>query len=215
MLRILFLVLLLSETLVAQTIQLQQHELNQRNGWGYITIRYPQVQDDDSFNAAVRQTVTDSADEFRKGLVEDDSSKGVAYLNGKYSANVVNNNSVISVLFEYDEYVPLAAHPWGVMVSLNYDARTHRVLALSDLFRPGSNYVSRLSKTAIASLEQRDHPEKAAIRDGAGPKASNFKVFTLTDSELILHFQQNQVAPSVVPFGAGLDPAANVSSYSS
>ena len=68
------------------------------------------------------------------------------------------------------------------------------------MFHPGSKYVKRLSRLAIASLvDHMDHPEVEAIRHGAGPVESNFKVFTLTDTALVLHFQQYQVAPGVVP----------------
>ena len=73
------------------------------------------------------------------------------------------------------------------------------MLALADLFRPGSHYVAYLSKLAIRSLEQHEYAAKEAIRHGAGPVASNFKVFTLTDTELLLHFQQYQVASGAVP----------------
>jgi uncharacterized protein DUF3298 len=125
-----------------------------------------------------------------------DRPNGEGYMEGTYTATV-QSNGIISFLFDYDEYTPGAVHPWGVMESVNYDTRNNRVIALADLFRPGSNYVVRLSRLAIASLEQRGYPR--GIRGGAGPKASNFTVFTLTDSELVLHFQQYQVAPGVVP----------------
>ena len=36
--------------------------------------------------------------------------------------------------------------------------------------------------------------DHGAIRHGAGPVESNFKVFTFTDTDLILHFPMYQVA---------------------
>jgi hypothetical protein len=39
--------------------------------------------------------------------------------------------------------------------------------------------------------------DQTAIRRGAAAVESNFKVFTLTDTDLVLHFPTNQVAASV------------------
>jgi hypothetical protein len=80
------------------------------------------------------------------------------------------------------------------MVSINYDSRTCRVLELSDLFRPGVHYLQRLSRLAIAALDQNEFADHHAIRHGAGPAESNFKVFTLTDTALVFHFHMYQVA---------------------
>jgi hypothetical protein len=102
-------------------------------------------------------------------------------------------------LFDSDEYTPGAAHPWGVMASINYDTRSGRLLTLSDLFRPDCNYLSRLSEISVHQLEQHEYAEESAIRHGAGPVEKNFQVFTLTDTELVLHFQQYQVAAGAVP----------------
>jgi hypothetical protein len=57
------------------------------------------------------------------------------YLNGSYTAAVLKNG-IVNVLIDYSEYAPGAAHPWGVMASINYDSRTCRVLTLASLFRP-------------------------------------------------------------------------------
>jgi hypothetical protein len=57
--------------------------------------------------------------------------------------------------------------------------------------------VSRLSQLAIAYLDEDQYAEHSAIRQGAGPVESNFKVFTLTDTDLILHFPNYQVAAGV------------------
>lgn len=197
------LVPLFAQSLVAQmpAIHLQEHELNQHDDWWSVKIKYPQIDGDATFNEAVSQSVTAIRDKFREELPTT-ATTGYpdygAYLNGTYTAKVLTNG-IVSVLFDYDEYTPGAAHPWGVMASVNYDTRNHRVLALADLFRPGSDYVAHLSTLAIGTLEQHEYAEKEAIRHGAGPVASNFKVFTLTDTELLLHFQQYQVAPGAEP----------------
>ena len=80
------------------------------------------------------------------------------------------------------------------MASINYDSLTCRVLTLASLFRPGVKYVSRLSQLAIAYLDQNEFADRGAIRHGAGPIERNFKVFTLTDTDLVLQFPMYQVA---------------------
>jgi Protein of unknown function (DUF3298) len=179
---------------------LQEREFNQHDDWWSIEIKYPIIEGDNTFNTAVLHHVRTMAAGFRKGLPKT-ASTGYpdygAYLKGKYTAQILKNGNV-SVLFEYEEYTPGAVHPWGVMASMNYDTRSARFLRLSDLFRPGSKYVSRLSEISIHELQQREY-EETAIRHGAGPVEKNFEVFTLTDTELVVHFQQYQVAAGAVP----------------
>jgi hypothetical protein len=117
---------------------------------------------------------------------------------GKYTAEILNSG-VISVLLDYEENASTSVHPWGVMASINYDTRSGRLLALSDLFRPRSNYVSRLSKISIHELDQHEYAVKSTVRHGAGPVEKNFRVFTLTNTALVLHFQQYQVAAGAMP----------------
>ncbi len=193
-------------------IRLQQRELSQHDDWWSINVKYPIIETDNTFNTAIRRQVTATADGFRKGLPST-ASKGYpdygAYLKGRYTAEILKNG-VISVLFDYDEYTPGAVHPWGVMASINYDTRSGRFLGISDLFRPGCNYVSRLSEISIHELEQHEYAQETAIRNGAGPVEKNFQVFTLTDTELVLHFQQYQVAPGAVPAEQVSIPLSNL-----
>ena len=179
-----------------QTVpQVQKHESHEQGAHYAIDIKYPEIENDDNFNAAVRQAASSLTESFERAMLgvsaTDTSYDG--YLNGGYSASVLKNG-IVSVLLTYDEYTPGAVHPWGVMASINYDSRTCRVLALSDIFRPGINYLSHISKLAIASLDQNEFADHPAIRHGAGPVENNFKVFTLTDTALVLHFPMYQVA---------------------
>ena len=189
----------------AQTpIHFQEQKLEEHDDWWRIEVRYPQLEANNGFNQAVHRSVTEQADKFKQQLElprsneDPDRFEGDGGMDGTYTAKALSNG-VISVLFYYGEYTPGAVHPWGVLASLNYDTRNERLLSLADLFRPHTNYVAQLSKLAIASLRQREGAEEEAIERGASPVASNFSVFTLTETELLLHFQQYQVAPGVVP----------------
>ena len=180
-------------------LRLQQRELSQHDDWWSIDIKYPIIEGNDAFNTAVGQQVDVTADSFRKDLPKT-ASRGYpdygAYLKGTYSAEILKNG-IISVRFDYSEYTPGAAHPWGVMASINYDTRSGRVLALSDLFRPGCNYVSRLSEISIRELRQHEYffADEPAILRGAGPVEKNFQVFTLTNNELCCTFSNTKWLP--------------------
>lgn len=192
----------------------QEHELTRHDDWWHIRIKYPSLEAADEFNKIVRRDVDSMADSFGTSLPEN-APTGYpnygAYLEGAYEANVVKNG-IISVLFDYTEYWPTAVHPWGILACINYDPRTRRRLELSDLFRPGSHYLTELSRISVRDLEQRENAEEEMIRQGAAPLKKNFAVFTVTDTDLILHFQQYQVAPGVVPADEVVIPLTNLAS---
>jgi len=176
--------------------ELQQHEIERHNDSLEIKVRFPALEGDETFNKAVRHRVAGAVDEFKKGLpktVAESYPDYGSYLHGTYKAEVLQNG-VISVLLAFDEYSSGAAHPWGVLSSIVYDTKRRRTVLLADLFQPGADYVQRLSELAVKSLEQNEFFDAQAIHLGAGPIESNFKVFTLTQDALVLHFQQYQVA---------------------
>jgi hypothetical protein len=162
-----------------------------------IDVKYPELADAKVFNLAIHRNLDSMVLGFKRGLLPELSNKDSpdydAYLKGTYRAQVLKSG-VVSVLFDYTTYIPGAAHPGGELASINYDSNTHRLLALSDLFRPRSPYVSRISEIAIQSLDQNEYADAHAVHHGADPVESNFKVFTLTNTELVIHFQTYQVA---------------------
>lgn len=174
--------------------KLQEREFHEHDDWWSIDIKYPEITGADFFNLAIHRNLKLIVDGFKKGLPGPASKDSPgAYLTGTYRAYVLKDG-VVSLLVEYDTYYPGAAHPGGELASINYDAKEHRLLALSDLFRPRSPFVSLLSEMAIQSLNENEYADTNAVRRGAGPVERNFKVFTLTDTELVLHFQTYQVS---------------------
>lgn len=194
---------------------LQEHEFRQHDDRWSIDIKYPVLADADAFNLAVHRNLDSRVNEFKKGLPLESASKDYpdygSNLKGTYRAQVLKDG-VVSVLLDFSTYVTGAAHPGGELASINYDSYTHRLLVLSDLFLPKSRYVSRLSEIAIESLNQNEYADTHAVHRGAGPVESNFKVFTLTDTELVLHFQTYQVAAGAAGPQRVVIPLANLKS---
>jgi uncharacterized protein DUF3298 len=187
---------LLSPLLLAlapqSALQVQPREVRAQTGKYEIRVEYPEFTQARPLNAAVRRIVNGRVEEFRRQNVPSGPPLSPGYLHGRYTAASLNNG-VVSVLLEWDENVPGAAHPAGYMDSVNYDRRTRRVLTLAGLFQPGADYLSRLSQLAVASLE-RKISDTFIFRQGAAPLEGNFKVFTLTEAALVLHFPAYQVA---------------------
>ncbi len=138
--------------------QIEPREITENS----IHIKYPEIANAAKFNAGVRQILDPVVEAFRNGMpkpADPDYAGYTGYLDGRYTANILKTG-IVSVLLQWSVYVPGAAHPGGFMASINYDTRAGRVLALSDLFRPGVKYVSRLSQMAIGSLERQEFAEE-------------------------------------------------------
>jgi hypothetical protein len=178
-------------------VRVQQREIHKNT----FHFKYPEIANAPHFNAAVRKILAPLMKEARERPrdVHGDFYEGDTYVHGQYRATTLENG-VISVLFTWTQSVATAVHPWGGMASINYDTRSGRVLRLAELFRPGGDYLSRLSQLAIASLmEQRTDDEDGAVFfQGAGPSEANFKAFTLTNTALVLHFPAGQAAHHVL-----------------
>lgn len=96
------------------------------------------------------------------------------------------------------EYYSLgAAHPGHTYLAFNYDLKTGKRVALKDLFV--GEYVKVFSQKSIKELTEKlgDDANDETIKDGAGPKEENFKLFFPTSVGLKLLFNEYQVASYV------------------
>jgi hypothetical protein len=103
-------------------LQIQQREIQEQGAHCRIDVKYPELENADPFNAAVRHAVAAFTAGFKKEGMPEATAGDVpvdGYLNGSYTAAVLKNG-IVSVLIDYTEYTPGAAHPWGVMASVNY-----------------------------------------------------------------------------------------------
>jgi hypothetical protein len=103
-------------------------------------------------------------------------------------------------LFEWDSNFAGAVHGMQELASVVFDTTSAQPLELPALFRPGVDVAALLSRIAIADLIRQKQQNRIlrdvdhrSIEGGAGPALQNFRVFTLTDDELVLHFETYQV----------------------
>jgi len=89
------------------------------------------------------------------------------------------------------------AHPVQTIECRNYDMKEGREITAADVFREDADYAARISGEAVAALsaELEDKEGLDWIYQGAGPKAENFKCFTLSEKGLTFHFPPYSVAP--------------------
>lgn len=157
-----------------------------------------------NFNDAALQIVRDEITRFRN-LVKNNASA-----QKKMAKNSITNNlyidyntsfikpgqdHVISIRFSIQGVVGKSS-PYHDHIALNYDLDKSRRIELSELFLPGSNYLSVLSDYTQAALN-RQLANKSKIADGTAPRPENFQNWNIKPNGLLITFNENQAAPSI------------------
>lgn len=106
------------------------------------------------------------------------------------------SNDLVSIAFYIDTYFEGAAHGNHNTLVFNYDLSTGKMLKLSDLFKPNSNYLDVISNYAIKALKKElgPDPDSDWIQNGAGPKEENYKSWNISRKGLEVTFDAYQVA---------------------
>lgn len=197
----------------------QIKERNKRRGYE-VHVEYPHVEGAEQFNRLAEGFATKEVADFKRDAGRRPGEKdfmpgaGDDSLNVRYYVRSATAD-LVSVEFAMSYYEHGAAHPSHAFHVINYDAKAGRRLSLADLFKPGSNYLGKISEVAVRQLRRwnSDSAEYAGghqylddegIAEGASPKEENFKNWTLTPRGLVVTFDYYQVgayaagSPSVV-----------------
>lgn len=182
------------------------HGGSQAQGHSY-EVTFPQLRglDDESVqevvNADIRSTVTGAVERFVASLAEAGEpppalSGQQSSLTGTYEVARLDHR-LASLRLELSSYYAGAAHPSGILHTLNYDLGTGERLELGDLFTEGAPYLQRLSELARERLyaELGDAALPDFVEPGTEPVAENFDGWSLTGQELVVTFDEYQVAP--------------------
>ncbi len=169
-----------------------------------------------NFNTAMLNLVNTEVNKFKKNVSElpPSSVSPGSFLDVTY-ALMLQHNDLWSFKFNFSGYSAGAAHPYLYSITVNYDLRQGKELALSDLFLANSNYLEVISKYCSAELGKRDIGFDA-FAQGAAPTPENYRNWNVTADGLMITFDEYQVAAYaagpqtvVVPYGellAGIDP---------
>jgi hypothetical protein len=190
-------------------------------GWS-VNVEYPHVEGAGKFNQLAEAFVTKEVADFKKDAGPEKGEKDAMpeaaedSLTVRYTVRLLSDE-LISVEFPVDYYEHGAAHGAHAFHVINYDAKSGRELSLADLFKPGSDYLKRVSEVAVKQLrrwnkDSADYPggggepylTDEGIADGAKPEAENFQNWTITPRGLAFTFDYYQLgayaagAPAVV-----------------
>ena len=199
-------------------------EQNEENKKQKLTIdtAYPQLVGENSananaFNKAVSEFVSKEISAFKKenkaGLDEmakdAESSPGFS-LDISYHTTFADKNLISLLVWTYQ--FTGGAHGGSSSTTFNYDLQSGRMLKLADLFQPNSNSLKVISGYCITSLTKElgsEGIDPEWLRNGAAPKADNYKSWNITPDGLQITFDAYQVAAYVfgpqeviVPFSA-------------
>ena len=192
-----------------------------------LAAEYPQIEGSsdanvEKFNSEVSGFVTKEVNEWRgeAGVEPDEEVPGEDQTMGddltiRYDSRLATNE-LVSIEFWVSTYEHGAAHPMTYSKPVNFDLKTGRSLELSDLFRPGADYLDTVAAYSINDLKRqsKEAGEEAMLSDddieeGASAKADNYRSWNLTPKGLMITFDAYQVGPyaagpqfAVVPYAA-------------
>nr|WP_093213441.1 DUF3298 and DUF4163 domain-containing protein [Sediminibacillus albus] len=106
-----------------------------------------------------------------------------------------NQRQVLSLSLSNYTYHYRAAHGMTFIRSLTFDLEKKQLCTLEDLFKPGSDYVKRLSELIRVQIDQRDIP----LLDGFSEIKPD-QDFYIADKTLVIYFQLYEITPYVVGF---------------
>ncbi|WP_199615216.1 DUF3298 and DUF4163 domain-containing protein [Paenibacillus alkalitolerans] len=119
---------------------------------------------------------------------------GQTTMTGYYEMKT-NERGVLSLTQNNYAYTPPMAHGMTLLKSLTFDVQTGKTYALSELFRPGTNYAARISDTVRAQIKERDIPLLGEFT-GISPDQDYY----IADKALVVYFQLYEITPYVYGF---------------
>lgn len=106
-----------------------------------------------------------------------------------------NQREVLSLSLSNYAYHFHAAHGMTYIKSLTFDWQTGKLYQLKDLFKPGSDYVKRLSDLIRIQIQQRDIQ---LLNDFTAIQPN--QDFYIADKSLVIYFQLYEITPYVFGF---------------
>jgi hypothetical protein len=174
-----------------------------------IEVEYPQIDGDarfEAFNREARSLISKDVAAFKSGENETDSDGASdvpaetqnSSLEAGYDFRYATDD-LISLEWSEGTYEAGAAHGNQLTQVLNYDVKKGKKLALADLFIDKSKYLAAIANYCMKELKERSKKEDAMIfadqiESGAGPRADNYRAWSITKKGLWITFDPYQVA---------------------
>lgn len=108
---------------------------------------------------------------------------------------MLNKNGIMSIVNNSYMYVQGAAHGMSMRSSINIDMTTGRLYSLQELFKPGTDYKSRLNNIIKNQIAEGNIP---LLREFQG--INDNQEYYLTDKELVIYYQLYDYTPYAYGF---------------
>ena len=106
-----------------------------------------------------------------------------------------NERGILSLLLSNYAYSQMMAHGFTIIKSLTFDVNTGKLYNLSDLFKPGSDYVKVISEQIRTQIKQREIP----LLNGFTTIKPD-QDYYLADKSIVVYFQLYEITPYYVGF---------------
>lgn len=174
-----------------------------------VEAEYPQIDGDarfEGFNREARNLISKDVAAFKSAETEQPGDESMdlpaetqnSTLNAAYDFRYATDD-LISVEWAEGTYSRGAAHGNNLTQVLNYDVKKAKKLALTDLFIDKSKYLTVIANYCMKELKERSKkPDTMILEDqiepGAGPRADNYRAWSITKKGLWITFDPYQVA---------------------
>lgn len=196
-------------------LKIRDISINDNTNPFVIKIVYPQISGLNDFNQKAKAIVDKEISDFKTNSLANETAvkqiDPVDYakyprqyeLDIGYDKGEIDNN-IVSVIFNVYNFEG-GAHGANYFVSLNYNPKTKKEIAIADLFPNQPNYLQKISDYCTADLTKQltkalGSLDGTYLQEGAGPNADNFQFFLINKTNIVFYFPQYQVA-----FGAAGD----------
>ncbi|MFD2761607.1 DUF3298 and DUF4163 domain-containing protein [Lentibacillus juripiscarius] len=156
---------------------------------------YPQVwgMADPSLQTFINQSIVRET----QGLIDQqisDMADPIGQMVGEFEMKN-NQRQILSLMLSNYAIHEMAAHGMTYLTSLTFDLETGKRCQLSDLFKPGSDYTSRISDMIKQQIKERGIQ---TLGEFTGIKPD--QPFYIADKTLVIYFQLYELTPYVFGF---------------
>lgn len=102
----------------------------------------------------------------------------------------VNENQVLSLVFELCNYATGATHGMVTYKSRTYDTRGGHAYTLAELFHRGSDWKNRLNKEIKRQFKKQDIPQTSPFKT-----VTEVTDYFVTSQDLVIYFQLHEYTP--------------------
>ncbi len=180
---------------LSPTVEIKNHQIKKSGDNFKLQVEYLSV-GSKFVDTTVKNFAENEISGFRQMIgTERLSHNWINELTMKYEP-IFRPDSLLGIKFEIYTFTG-GAHGNTRIVTLNFDLKSNRRLALSDLFAIGTTFLDTLSAISkgILKLQLGEYGQDDWIAKGAGPEPENFQRFLIGRDSLVFFFEQYTVAP--------------------